>query len=494
MPTTPLLEKSPQIPGQPSPLPAAAAFRHASILVFLLTFLYVGGLPLLYALRFPTVAPVYFFAGDTFYYLNIARHSLHAHGFTFDGEFMTNGFHPLWEYTLVGLERLRILTLQQGPAPLLRVYFVNLLLLAVGAATFCAASRPLLRRPLLALLIVAPGPLWCVMGLLDSTLGATWSFLNGMESALALLCFAAAFFAGQHLSGRPSAILLFAALLGLGTLARLDDIFIACGMAAFAVLKVPAADRRRTLAFLFPFPLLIAAYLAYNWLSLGILLPISGGTKAGFALLQNLKWTLALFLPVITGDGPAALLPGTAQYYGFAERSGRLLQMILPAILCAFELHLHLRRPNPRPRFALVHAMAAGVILKTLYNLVFVQVWYQGFWYYTVSFAVANLILVLWLDRGLDRLLPPPPSPNRPWAYLLLHAVAVLFAFNLFISKRDAEGPVEEQHLLIDSGPLRDKLQALGANRFLEFDDGYTSYVAGLLPPPASASHSIPNP
>ena len=37
---------------------------------------YVGGLPLLYALRYRLIAPAYLFAGDAFYYLDIARHSL----------------------------------------------------------------------------------------------------------------------------------------------------------------------------------------------------------------------------------------------------------------------------------------------------------------------------------------------------------------------------------------------------------------------------------
>lgn len=454
-----------------------------SRLVFVLSLIYVGLLPLLYALRYKTVAPIYSFAGDTFYYLDIARHSLHTHGFTFDGEFMTNGFHPLWEYTLIALARIHLLNFTDGPAPLLRVYFLDLLLLALGAAIFCASATRSLNRQLLALLIASPGLLWCITGLIDSRIGATWSYLNGMESALALFCFACALYVVGKAPHKAVNLFLCSTFLGLGTLARLDDVFIALGIAAIILLQTPAALRPQVAWSVLPFPALVAAYLAYNWFALGILLPISGGTKAGIAIVQNLKWTLALFLPIVTGDGPAALLPGSAQYYGFGERSGRLLQMILPALTCAVELFVRFRNSRTARHPSLLDGMCAGVILKAAYNFFFVQAWYQGFWYYTLSLFIANLVVVLWLDRAL-KLLPFHSSALLPWKLLLIHAFAVLFTFNLFISKRNFDGPIQEQRLLIDSTPLARKLKELGATRILEFDDGFTSYVANL---PAAA-------
>jgi hypothetical protein len=38
---------------------------------------------------------------DGYYYLQIAWHIAHGHGFTFDGIHHTNGFHPLWQLVLV---------------------------------------------------------------------------------------------------------------------------------------------------------------------------------------------------------------------------------------------------------------------------------------------------------------------------------------------------------------------------------------------------------
>jgi hypothetical protein len=448
-----------------------------AVLAFL-TFLYVGGLPLLYALRYKTAAPAYLFANDAFYYLDIARNSLGFHGFTFDGQYMTNGFHPLWEYLLILLERCGILHLTPTSASLLPVYFVDLLLLATGAAAMCAASTRYLRHRTLALLIAAPGLIWLLTGLIDPAYLATWSYLNGMESALALLFFAAASLVYRDEEMNATRTLCFATLLGLGTLSRLDDIFIAAAMAALLLWNSPSRERMRTALPLLPLPLLVAAYLAYNHHSLGIFLPISGGAKAGFALIQNLKWSLALFLPVLTGDGPAALSASPTAFNGFAERSIRVAQMLLPMLFAAVELALAARRPKTSRPFNLIHAACVGILGKGLYNLAFVEVWYQGYWYYTVSIAFANLILVLWIDRLLARVAFSPKLP-RP-LILGLHALCVLLAFSLFISRRNFAGPANKVGLLQNNAPLRNKLSALGANRFIEYDDGFISYASSV--------------
>ena len=47
-----------------------------------------------------------FVGDDAAYYLNIARNYAGGYGWTFDRINPTNGFHPLWEYMLVGICRL----------------------------------------------------------------------------------------------------------------------------------------------------------------------------------------------------------------------------------------------------------------------------------------------------------------------------------------------------------------------------------------------------
>ena len=159
--------------------------------------------------------------------------------------------------------------------------------------------------------------------------------------------------------------------------------------------------------------------------------------------------------------------------------------MVLPCLLCAAELVHRVRRERSWRSLTVVHALAAGVIIKGLYNLAFVQVWNQGQWYYTVSVAVANLILVIWVDRILQRVLSTSSKGLPRLSFLLTsHALFVLVAFNIFISRRNADGPVENFRLLANNQPLRQKLKSVDAARFIEFDDGFTSYVADM---PAAA-------
>ena len=244
-------------------------------LVFLLSAIYVGALPLLYVIRYKLIAPVYFFAGDAFYYLDIAHHSAGRPGFSFDGLYMTNGFHPLWEYLLAGLQRIGVVNYSQSASALIVVFYVNLLLLTLAAACFCTAATHYLHRKTLALLIVAPGLFWFITGLISTQYTSTWSYLNGMESALALLCFSVSLLllSKQELSTRR--MVLCSIFLGLGTLARLDDLFIALAIAGLILCRAAPADRLRRLLELSPMLLLLTAYLAYNKLALGIFLPLA---------------------------------------------------------------------------------------------------------------------------------------------------------------------------------------------------------------------------
>src|SRR5882724_6742901 len=71
--------------------------RTDRILLFLTTAL--GVLPLVIGL-FKGAAGrslFYFCAPDTFYYLTVARNVAHTGRPTFDGEHLTNGYHPLWQ-------------------------------------------------------------------------------------------------------------------------------------------------------------------------------------------------------------------------------------------------------------------------------------------------------------------------------------------------------------------------------------------------------------
>ena len=238
-----------------------------------------------------------------------------------------------------------------------------------------------------------------------------------------------------------------------------------------------------------PVAVLLGGYLVYNRVSVGVLLPLSGTVKAGLGLVHNAASLLRMFLPVVTGGSAKALLSPSYSYSEFSEIAVRMVQMVLPAVLCGVELWLLVRRRGGWRNAGVVHALALGVIAKAAYNFLFVQFWNQGMWYYTVSITVANLILVIWLDDATARWHREPGTRHLPrWALLAAHGLLVLLAFNVFISARNFAGPKEEVKLLLDKSPLEAELTRLGAKRIIEFDDGFTSYVADV---PAAAAFGL---
>jgi len=448
--------------------------------LFVLAFIYVT-LPLvLYVLRYKVIVPVNLFADDAFYYLDIARNSIGRHGFTFDGQFITNGFHPLWQYLLVALSKLHIVDYSNLSETLVRVFYVNTLILGLGAAAFCAACTRYLRQPLLALLTVAPGLFWMLAAPITAIYFATWYYANGMESALALLCFSVALLLYRPDDSNNLRLTFVAFWLGLAVLARLDDVFIAASIAIWILLKSSAQERFRKLLALSPIAIMLLAYLIYNRVTVGVFLPLSGAAKAGLAFGQNFKWTVRLFLPIITGDLPRVLRVGGFGQL-FIESTVRQLQMLFPAAICAIELFYVRRRRASGVAFTFLHAAAIGVILKAAYNFCFVQNLDQGLWYYTVSVAIANFILVLWVSRAVTQLWPTALETRQAsLRFIALHLLWVLFTLNIFINARNQVGSTGHIYALNNVPLVQAKLKSLGANKVIEIDDGFIGYVDGV--------------
>lgn len=448
--------------------------------LFFLAFIYVT-LPLVvYVLRYKIIVPLYLFADDAFYYIDVARNSIGRPGFTFDTQFITNGFHPLWEYMLVGLAKLHIVDYSNLTSALLRLFYINTFILGLGAAAFCTACVRYIRQPLLALLTVAPGLFWIFQTFITANYFSTWTYANGMESAIALLCFSIALLLYRDDDTSNARLTLVSFWLGLAILSRLDDIFIVAPAVAWIIWRTPAQERFRKLLAFSPIVLMLGAYLIYNRVTVGVFLPISGAAKAGLAFWQNFKWSMRFFLPVVTGDLPMALRePGASRY--FVEPGARQIQMVLPAVICAIELFVVLRRRVAGIRFNIIHAFAIGVILKAAYNFLFVTNLDQGVWYYTVSIALANLILVLWISRAVYRLWPLALETRRAsLQFLALHLLWVLASFNIIVNIRNETGSVAHVRALENVPAIRAKLNSLGATKVIEIDDGFIGYVDGL--------------
>ena len=104
----------------------------------------VFGLALLLGLYPPTLSyaargvegAFSFFAADAFYYLAIADHSVGVPGFTYDGSFPTNGFHPLWQYFLWAAFSSFGLA---GASQIVFTFATSVLASSLGAALFATA-------------------------------------------------------------------------------------------------------------------------------------------------------------------------------------------------------------------------------------------------------------------------------------------------------------------------------------------------------------------
>jgi hypothetical protein len=459
----------------PSPLDEPLLPQTSAVVIALIAFLFVFVPPLLFIKKFPVLAPFYMFAGDAYYYFDIAKNSHLAGFFTFDGQHATNGFHPLWQFFLSLLTKWRILNFEQPLQLLDRVLVVQAVLVSLAAGIFCAFAAPLLSRRWLALFIVAPGPLWFPMALVASGYLSTWSNLNGMECCLELFLFAIAIFIYKEEDRSPA---IFSFMLGLVVLARLDDVFYLLAFVAIALLRAPQERRIKVAMQYLPGFIVILAYVTYSKWSAGTFLPISGAAKAGLGVVTNTKAIVKLFVPIAAWDTPRMIAP-LYSYSLFAEGTMRIAQMVLPMLICGLELGY--RWKKKLKLYTLTSCLCLGTLLKCCYNFFFVSLGNQGSWYYAVPIFTANFIVVVWIDRLLQELLAQTRFRMPRLVILCAQACFVLLFFNVFINhKLNETGASLQYKRMLHPGLVRGDILSLGQRKFVEFADGEIGFESDL--------------
>jgi hypothetical protein len=434
-------------------------------------------------------APFRYFTSDTYYYLNVARNAAETGLPSFDGERPTNGFHPLWQLLLVlltgawrvlGLDELSlcyaILVVNVCLATLAVVVIgwtirrargavpVSFLLLPVGLYALLVA--PVWIRALQAPQSLSPAegpfPLY----------GTIWSFVNGMESSLALLGFAVLGLLVTR-AARPSTA--FAALVGatgaLVVLARLDQVFIAVSVLALLAFRwLREAGGRsvpRILAMGAAFAAPIALYLLGNFLYCGLAFPVSGATKLSFSgigrsNLQSLR--VVLSSPI-----------GTVYWL---DRFFRLAQLLIPAAAAASFLLASVRLvrtpggPVLRPRrgddySSFLIATAAGVLALTTFVFLFTDASAYGSWSLPVP--------VLFVTLAVLGILPERTPAARPAALLACGCTCVALAV-FWTLHRQPEYHEKYRRFFA----IRDEVVAFyggRAPRIVEFDDGVVGFA-----------------
>jgi len=357
-----------------------------------------------------------FFAADGFYYLAVADSSRGIAGYSYDGEFATNGFHPLWGWLWSAVFELF------DPSRAQQVEWVFLACVAcvaMGAGLFAASIARATGRFSLALLAAVPGLYAIATPAFNPHYGSIWSFVNGMETALSLLLFgvltrllvttreatpwhralaapaAALCLAALSLSRLDDALLVVAAAIRVGWPALRARDFSACAERCLRVAWLPALG--------------VLLFLAYSYAYSGMAIPVSGAAKVHGpvpGLLRNGYASLTTFFPLIDPLGRGGVLWGDQAY--------RIAQMLVPVAIASVWLlreRAGMHTDYSEHIRSMTSLLALYVLLKGSYNFAAVSLWNQGHWYYPLSIATTNWIGALWVASWLpvetdrDRLL-----------------------------------------------------------------------------------------
>lgn len=460
-------------------------------------------------------------AADAFYYLTIAKNSTTGF-YTYDGEVPVNSFHPLWQYLLTGV--FQIIGRSHEIAQLYAVYLLGVLFTTIGSILAGLSIYNTTRSTLLSILII-PGIYSFLMGCASIDRTAYWLFIppwssiNGMETSLSILFGGALLYVGlkptnagraDERDGPDAAYFSDAFLLKLGVLiamivmSRLDDVFLLAAFSGSIVFARNTSFRNRIrglLVLCFPTALVLVPYMVFNYWTTNAILPLSGLGKAGLALSTNFKWALSTLLPA--GIEPAGMF-SKAQVDRYLTMwplsSWRVFQVVMPMALSAIFLVVIFTTRAPGktmgPQALVQVCLLAYVLLKGAYNIVAVDMFHQGWWYYPLSITVVNVV-GLQLLAGPYREFVQPHRFRQIAVWILvgllmgsLSAKYVFFKTNTRDHRRvQGQSPNEFYRFWKDREQIRNALLAEGRPlKIVEFDDGIVSYSLDI--PTANALHA----
>lgn len=424
-----------------------------------------------------------YLAADAFYYLTVAREWAQHGRLSFDGRHPTNGFHPLWQLTEGVLwwsgQRLGI----GGVGMLWVVVIAGLVLVAacivlLGRALVLAhgSLTPWFALVPVGVYALAVVPAWLLVEALDPArrdpvegglplYGTLWSYVNGMETPVVLVAFAAVAWwvtARPLTSWRDGVVL--GTLLAALTFARLDSAAVA--VAVLATLAVASrGDSQRLLAVATAVVVLAAAlgvYLLWNRWYAGSLVPVSGRLKTTFPrpMLGNWRDVLGLRKNQLFGR----------------ERLYRQAPVLVTAAIATpwlaargpASLRGGARTAAARYRLVLTSA-AAGALLIAAYNFLFVPGFNQGHWYEALPVVIVTLLA---LDAVHD--------------VAARHALAVLVAaaavgVGMFVTVgRPGDYHQRFADFTLDIAPSLRRQYAGNGPALVEYDDGIVSYATGF--------------
>jgi hypothetical protein len=418
--------------------------------------------------------------GDSYHYLAIARKANLSHLYTYDGVHVTNGFHPLWQYTIRGMFYVFGLQSHESQG-------VAVVLLALGATTLgviltIAAVVRLTKEYFLGLLVV-PGLYYLVVGVHVRNLWI-WTALEGMESAFSILFggvffFVLSYYVGSSANREFRPVEVYRALgfvMPFLILSRLDDVFLLPAfLIALVFFEMPLRDRLVAGAWAsVPSVVAISCYMAYNKLTVGVPMPLSGATKAGFVGFLTAYLTAAIHFPPLLYL-KAFLTHKASEGEVVFGNSFRFVAMIYPLLASIFGALAIWKYRRKQLEFSVFLALCLYIIFKMSYNFLNVHPWHQANWYYAFAILCLSVLGALVLREPWIRLGQFPIAAKGVmtiYVMLMLLSASQYYAGLVYQSPESAA-----DHLWERKSEIRQELLAQGVHGLINVDDGITAFL-----------------
>lgn len=350
---------------------------------------------------------------DSFYYFDIARTIVQGFGSSADGVNPTNGYHPLWLLAILPLFQLFTTGSAYDIAPIQAILVLSAFInLGIGIVIYRIIGR------------------YTESAWVKSAAIGFWFFnpfvlyqmLNGLETALSILCTALLFLAGIRYAEAPSnrRLVEVGIIGGLMMLARLDTVFYFIGFLTYLVYRNGVrASIRPVLISGIAASLVVAPWLLWNAMNFGTIMTSS-----------SVASTMVNHQLIVQDHGPSWFQTFKAAVY-MSDREARAVAPFtgIPVVLFVLAglclgwflfgrgraLFDSLTRNIPVELF-----IASGFVLMFIANASIR--WTARPWY----FIAINLFIAIWLGWFLEKL--------RREGYLrpLVAILCSLFAVYLF--------------------------------------------------------------
>lgn len=335
---------------------------------------------------------------DGYYYLQVAWNISRGAGSTFDGIHSTNGYHPLWQLTLVPLHWIA----SRSAAAVMAVVLQTIMFVSGGLVLFRLVRR--------AGGGARVGTVACGVWVLNFWLWGKGA-MSGMETGLLLLLFGLSLDSMLRTLATDRGGWRLGGLLALAVAARLDAVALTVAVAA---VLLGAGKRRRAMEAAIPTLGYLAVYLPVNLIAFGGATPVSGYVKsaAGRELLVRLfrRGDWALFGHAASNLRELVTLGGRLPQFAAAL----LAAAVLTAAVAIY------RRAGAGLRALLVCTAVYGALLTGFYSLMYPSL-LGAYTYYWLP-LLFSVTAVVFAASGL---------PAGPWrAVLLWAAPALVLLFN----------------------------------------------------------------